>query len=64
MNDSRVKDLQDRVHKRQKRIEALEKMLRKKLDLIKSGIAHNYSGDPYENELYLEVRQLLDAPSD
>lgn len=48
----------------QDRIEALEEMLRKKLDLIKCGIAHNYSGDPYENDLYLEVKRLLEGNSD
>ncbi len=41
------------------RIEALEEMLRGKLDLIKCGIAHNYSGDPYENEKYKEAAELL-----
>lgn len=41
------------------RIEELEKMLEKKLDLIKCGIGANYSGDPYENELYTEAAKLL-----
>lgn len=38
-----------------------ELMLRKKLELIKCGIAHNYYGDPCENELYTEVVSLLSA---
>jgi hypothetical protein len=41
------------------RIEALEDMLKSKLDLIKCGIAHNYSGNPYENEKYLEALIVL-----
>ena len=41
------------------RIDELEKMLSKKLDLIKCGIGANYSGNPYENELYLEAWRLL-----
>jgi hypothetical protein len=42
------------------RIEELEAMLRKKMDLIKCGIAVNYSGSPYENELYTEASKLLE----
>ena len=42
------------------RIEKLESMLLKKLDLIKCGIGANYSGNPFENELYLEVVKLLE----
>lgn len=41
------------------RIEKLEAMLTKKLDLIKCGIGGNYGGYPYENELYIEVVELL-----
>ncbi len=43
------------------RIEALEQMLRKKLDLVKCGIAVNYSGNPYENKLYTEAADLVKA---
>lgn len=42
------------------RIEALEAMLNKKMDLIKCGIVVNYSGNPYENKLYTEARKLLE----
>ena len=42
-------------------VERLKEMLRKKLDLIKCGIAHNYSGDPYENERYLEAVRALES---
>ncbi len=41
------------------RIESLEAMLSKKLDLIRCGIGSNYSGDPFENKLYTEVSDLL-----
>ena len=43
------------------RIEDLEAMLSKKLDLIRCGIGANYSGDPLENTLYTEVDSLLKA---
>jgi len=42
-----------------KRIEALEGMLSKKLDLIRCGIGGNYSGYPKDNPLYIEVVELL-----
>ena len=42
------------------RADELEKMLRKKLDLIRCGIGGNYSGNPYENPLYTEVTDLLE----
>lgn len=42
-----------------KRIEALEAMLSKKLDLIRCGIGGNYSGYPKENPLYIEVVELI-----
>ena len=41
------------------RIDKLEAMLSKKLDLIKCGIAVNCSGDPYENPKYIEAKELL-----
>lgn len=41
------------------RIDALEVMLNKKLDLISCGIGANYSGDPKENEQYVEIVSLL-----
>lgn len=48
-----------------KRIIDLELMLAKKLDLIKCGIATNYSGDPFENKLYTEASDLLvDKPGE
>lgn len=43
------------------RIEELEAMLIKKRDLIRCGIAANYSGNSYENELLTEVQDLLNA---
>lgn len=43
------------------RVKDLEAMLRKKMDLIKCGIGANYSGDPYENILYLEAHNLLNS---
>lgn len=42
------------------RTENLENMLKDKLDLIKCGIATNYSGNPRENELYTSVIELLE----
>jgi hypothetical protein len=50
----------DFVNTKQARIDELEAMLRKKLDLIKCGIGGNYSGSPYENPLYTEVTDLLE----
>jgi len=47
------------IRAKDNRILKLESMLEKKLDLIKCGIAHNYGGDPYENKLYTEARELL-----
>lgn len=41
------------------RIEELEEMLTKKLELIRCGIGANYSGNPYENQLYQEAKRLL-----
>jgi len=41
------------------RIEQLENMLAKKLDLIRCGISGNYNGDPKDNTLYTEVVELL-----
>lgn len=43
------------------RILELEKMLRKKMDLIRCGIGSNYSGDPKENVLYTEAYDVLVA---
>lgn len=40
-------------------IAELKAMLHKKLDLIKCGIATNYSGDPYDNPLWREAYDLL-----
>ena len=48
-------------NKKNDRIKQLEDMLNKKLDLIKCGIGANYSGSPYENELYTEVIDLLET---
>jgi len=42
------------------RIEALEEMLKAKMDLIRCGIGANYSGNPCENNLYTEVCELLE----
>ena len=42
-----------------RRIEALEAMLADSLEIIKNGIAHNYSGDPKENRRYTSVVNLL-----
>lgn len=41
------------------RIDELEKMLFSKLDLIKCGIAANYSGNPCENSSYTDILLLL-----
>jgi hypothetical protein len=41
------------------RIDELEAMLEKKLDLIRCGIGANYSGDPLDNALYREVVLLI-----
>ncbi len=43
------------------RIKELESMLAKKLDLVRCGIGGNYSGNPYEYELYTEVVNLLNT---
>lgn len=40
-------------------IEDQEDMLKKKLDLIKCGIGSNYSGNPYENDLYREAAEMV-----
>lgn len=42
------------------RIQELEEMLEARLDLIKCGIATNYSGNPYENELYTTAKRMLE----
>ena len=47
------------IEARDGRIDELEAMLRKKLDIIKCGISANYSGDPYENKIFLEAWELL-----
>ena len=41
------------------RVFELEDMLTKKRDLIRCGIAANYSSDSYKNEKLLEVQRLL-----
>jgi len=41
------------------RVNDLEAMLRDRLDLIRCGIGANYSGNPYENETYTSVVELL-----
>lgn len=41
------------------RVKNLESMISKKLELIKCGVAHNYCGNPYENPLYTEARDIL-----
>ncbi len=43
------------------RINELEGMLSKKMGLIRCGIGSNYSGDPFENALYIEAREVLGA---
>ena len=43
------------------KIKLLREMLRIKLDLIRCGIGANYSGNPYENKLYTEAADLLEA---
>ncbi len=43
------------------RILLLEGMLTEKLELIECGIAHNYSGNPSQNKLYIEVLDLINA---
>ena len=48
------------LNKQANQINDLENMLRKKLDLIRCGIGSNYSGNPYENDLYVEVKSLLE----
>lgn len=52
-------DLERQINQRDQRIEELENMLIKKLDLIRCGIGSNYSGDPYENDLYKEAAELV-----
>ena len=42
------------------RVQELEGMLHDRLELIRCGIGGNYSGDPFKNELYTSVRELLD----
>ncbi|MDF1830646.1 hypothetical protein [Cycloclasticus pugetii] len=52
-------DLERQINQRDQRIEELENMLIKKLDLIRCGIGSNYSGDHYENDLYKEAAELV-----
>jgi hypothetical protein len=56
---TRVLDLKRQIEQRDKRIEELENMLKKKLDLIRCGIGSNYSGNPYENDLYREAADIV-----
>ena len=51
-------DIAKELAYRDMRIVELEGMLRKKLDLIKCGIAANYGSGAYEHELYLEAKEV------
>ena len=42
------------------RVQELEEMLSARLDLIRCGIGGNYSGDPFENDLYTSAKALID----
>lgn len=60
-NHSCALQLKRDISKRDERIAKLEAMLMKKRDLIRCGIAANYSGSAYQNELFTEVQDLLNS---
>ena len=47
------------IERLNERVDALTAMLTKKMELIRCGISANYSGNPKENDKYMEAHNLL-----